>query len=124
MKELSEVLRAREIALHTPPARNSVAELNTLLAADFREFGKSGCVYDREAVISALVEDKEHQPVLVSEFRCQVLADNVALVTYRSESGNPIIAALRSSIWRRNSAGWQMVFHQGTPTQFDEVTAT
>ncbi|WP_376800261.1 DUF4440 domain-containing protein [Candidatus Raskinella chloraquaticus] len=124
MSELSELLRAREIALHTPSVRKSAFELNRLLAPGFREFGKSGRVYNREQVISALLEDVDHKQIDVKAFKCDVLSDNVALVTYRSEAGNPITGALRSSIWQKNQTGWQMVFHQGTIAQSEQVTAT
>ncbi len=124
MNELYELLRAQEIALHAPSVRNAAAELNSLLAPGFREFGKSGYVYDREQVMSALRQETEQKQVIVYEFQCQVLSDNVALVTYRSKCGNPIMGALRSSIWQKNSPGWQMVFHQGTIAQSEQVTAT
>ena len=36
------------------------------------------------------------------------------VVTYRTQLGSSV--RLRSSIWRRNTDAWQLVFHQGTPT--------
>jgi hypothetical protein len=48
------------------------------------------------------------------------------LVTYFSrttdEAGSR--AALRSSIWKRDGDRWQMLFHQGTPTDVPWIEAT
>ncbi len=47
-----------------------------------------------------------------------MVADDVALVTYRSEvrDGDEVVRANRSSVWRRGETGWLLEFHQGTPT--------
>jgi hypothetical protein len=54
-------------------------------------------------------------------FRLDLLADGVALLTYRSikrfESPTPPLYSNRSSIWTRVAGQWQMFFHQGTPTK-------
>ena len=54
----------------------------------------------------------------MKEFACEVVAEGIALVTYRSERTEPngeTSEALRSSLWVRRDQRWQMVFHQGTP---------
>jgi hypothetical protein len=55
-----------------------------------------------------------------SDFDLVVLGEGVALLTYLSAhmnvSGNLHRHTLRSSIWVRTAAGWQIRFHQGTPT--------
>jgi hypothetical protein len=93
-----------------------------LLAADFVEFGRSGAVYGRQQIVEAL---REERPAVrtMSDFSVRWLADDVALVTYRSarrdsDRAEPV-HSLRSSIWRTIDGRWQMVFHQGTPTSAD-----
>lgn len=97
--------------------------LETLLAPDFVEIGRSGRVYDRDAIVAALVtEDAGGATVVagVEDFAVRVLAPGVALATYRSLHADPAgraqVVARRSSIWRRDADGaWRLTFHQGTP---------
>jgi hypothetical protein len=86
-----------------------------LLAEDFIEFGGNGQVYDKEAIIQALVGEGERE-FTISELRVIHLPPHVALVTYHSESvlEGKAVRSLRSPLWRMSDRGWQMVFHQGT----------
>jgi hypothetical protein len=110
-------LRGLEEDLLRPEIRRSRAELEARLAPEFAEFGRSGRVYDRAALIAALA-DEEPGMVVISAFTVRLLAPGVALATYRSRAiglgGRPVLA-LRSSIWRRDDERWLLVFHQGTP---------
>ena len=90
--------------------------LEELLAPDLVEIGSSGRRWDREGIIAALA-DEERAAVRIEEFAVRLMGPAVALVTYRSVqesgAGSPAIA-LRSSIWRRDDAGWRLAFHQAT----------
>ncbi|SNR90749.1 hypothetical protein SAMN06272737_1384 [Blastococcus mobilis] len=82
-----------------------------LLHQDFQEFGASGRVWDREAIVDALAADPA-APGPAEAFAPVRLAEDVVLLTYRvsGEAGS-----LRSSLWVRDTAaGWQLRFHQGT----------
>jgi hypothetical protein len=64
-------------------------------------------------------------PVWAQDFSVAEIADGIALLTYRSayveETGELRRHALRTSLWQRTQRGWQMRFHQGTPTEpFDK----
>lgn len=90
--------------------------MEDLLAHDFIEFGSSGRVWTRGQIIRT-------QPVPIDarlplpDFALQMVTDDVALVTYRSEMGlNYADAANRASLWRHTDEGWKLVFHQATPT--------
>jgi hypothetical protein len=54
----------------------------------------------------------------ISNFRAQILGDDVALVTYqavrREEPNHSGLASLRSSLWVIRDGQWRMLFHQGT----------
>ena len=58
---------------------------------------------------------------VVADFRVRALSDTVVLVTYKStrqaEHPGAQRASLGASIWRKNETSWEVVFHQGTPTQ-------
>jgi hypothetical protein len=111
-----------EKRLHHPETRASSAEVASLLADEFFEFGASGLVWSRQQVIDGLPQEQKTQPARElgsSNFAVHWLAEGVALVTYRGTRRTPsdgmVFHFLRSSIWKLINERWQMVFHQGTP---------
>ena len=93
--------------------------MESVLAEDFTEFGRSGRSYTREQSISTPVGDFATKLPL-PEFEVRMVTGSVALVTYRSEVryATETLSANRSSVWRRDPIlGWQLEFHQGTPTE-------
>jgi ribonuclease HI len=81
-----------------------------LLAADFAEIGASGRVFDRASIEEVLADGPSE--LHLDEFVVHRLAEDVALVTYRTADDDRTVR--RSSIWIRTSAGWRMRYHQGT----------
>ncbi|MBI1210787.1 MAG: DUF4440 domain-containing protein [Alphaproteobacteria bacterium] len=109
---ISEI-RELELSLHRLDVRTSRERVEQLLADDFTEFGRSGRIYDKRMIVDLLAQETSDTPPAVAEFEARFLSEAIVLVTYRA-----IRAAeqtLRCSIWRRESAGWRMTFHQGTP---------
>ena len=109
-------MRELEEELLLPATRRSSEALASLLADEFLEFGSSGCVFNRRQVIEAL---QSESPIRfsITDFRATLLAEGVALVTYRAIRGDQLdeaSASLRSSVWVMRDARWQMLFHQGT----------
>jgi hypothetical protein len=104
-------LSTLERRLHDPSVRRDLAEVDRLLAGDFREFGKSGRVYDKAAILALLANQA---PALIAsdDFALTLIAPGAALLTYRSTSSG--MTALRSSLWVHRDDRWQMLFHQGT----------
>jgi hypothetical protein len=105
-----------EQQLLEPSTRRDPVALTSLLAEDFREFGSSGRIYTRQQIIDALAVESPHTITLSDPF-CQQLAEDIALLTYRSTRTLALDAsnALRSSLWIYRDNRWQMLFHQGTP---------
>ncbi len=118
MLDLQAHLVDLETQLHRQDVRADAAALRNLIAGDFYEFGVSGTVWTREAVIEAL-HGEAFSPREATDFRLALLAEGVALLTYRAHRGataaRPAADSLRSSIWCLREGRWQMVFHQGTP---------
>jgi len=113
-------IRELEQRLLLPETRASAAALRHLLAEEFIEFGSSGRVYDREMIVSKLAGQEPTWRYQLSDFAALELGPGLILATYRTrataiETGQQR-CSLRSSIWRRHEDGWQMLFHQGTPT--------
>lgn len=118
---LLQELQSLEVELHHPGVRCNRERLEQLLHPEFHEVGRSGRTYGRESIVNHLAA-QQTQPVVVSDsFAVSQLAPGVALLTYRSahveSEGKLVHHTLRSSVWLKASAGWQMRYHQGTPAQ-------
>lgn len=107
----STAIVALEQALWHAKTRFDPAFMQRILAPDFREFGRSGRTYTREATLALTPGPLE---ATLSDVTVHDVAPDTALVTYvtvvRDEATN------RSSLWQRTAAGWQLRFHQGTAT--------
>lgn len=108
----SKRLHALEMELLDPDVRGDRDRLKELLHDDFVEFGSSGHVYGKQDLID-MITGESHAPVMIRDFDARQLAEDAALVTYRSvgQSGQE---ARRSSVWVRDEGEWKMTFHQGT----------
>ena len=97
--------------------RSSPESMQALLAEEFVEFGSSGWVFDRAAVIASTSGQAVFQSRL-DDFAVRALAPGVALTTYRlstwSKSEDQVRVTLRSSVWVHRSGQWVLLFHQGT----------
>lgn len=117
--ELLQHLRNLEVALHQA-TRNNEAQLAPLLHDAFIEFGRSGCIYNKADIVSELPPKKPSGSIWAQDYAVAIIADDVVLLTYKSahldETGELSRYTLRSSLWQQTEFGWQMRFHQGTPT--------
>jgi hypothetical protein len=117
---LLEELRNLETELHKDETRRNRKRMEMLLHPDFVEFGRSGTRYTRSDILGEFGPESVLPVVHSRQFDLVVLAEGVALVTYLSAHvdavGNLYRHTLRSSIWVCSDVGWQMRFHQGTPT--------
>jgi hypothetical protein len=120
---------ALEIALHKNEIRHDRTRLTQLLGNQFKEFGRSGRIYDKASVVSRLLCEPDMDGEIASwGFELVALAPGVVMLHYRSAFRDPHGVAsnfaLRTSIWQRgDDGGWQMQFHQGTPTNEEVATA-
>jgi hypothetical protein len=112
----AELLRNEKLLLD-PAVRRDRSQAAAFLADDFVEFGSSGRIWTREAILDLLAAE-DYDPPAIEDFACRSIADDVVLVTYRTVRTNPETgqqdAALRSSLWTRQSGKWVLRFHQGT----------
>jgi hypothetical protein len=112
---ISRHLQTLEESLLLPDVRKS-NRLVELLADDFVEFGSFGGTYTKADLVATLQAESPIEQS-ASAFRIELLAANVALLTYRIRRHSlPPVHTLRSSIWRLREERWQMVFHQATVT--------
>jgi hypothetical protein len=119
-QELLSILCKLECELHEPATRRDAIRLNKMLHHNFKEFGRSGNVYTRADILDALPHEEERS-IHAQHCSVQRLATDVALLTYKSAEkcadGSIDRHARRSSLWKLGISGWQIVFHQATPTQ-------
>ncbi len=101
-----------EQELMRPDIRRDASRVAVLLHPDFEEFGVSGRMWNRDAMLSAIGVDIEPNPN-VDVLNLDLLDDATALLTYRTTDRRG--SALRSSLWRRADGQWRLRFHQGTP---------
>ncbi len=123
---LRDLLARLEAELHHPGQPCTRERLETLLHPDFHEVGRSGTRYDRDTVIEVLLRTTEPPAVRAGHHRVQRLGPGWALLTYHAApvqpDGSTTRHAWRSSLWQETPRGWQLVYHQGTPTT-DEAPA-
>jgi len=119
-EELLQHLRGLEVTLHQPDVRRDSVRLDELLHESFAEFGRSGRSYSRAAILKLLSHEFPTGAIWAQDFEVKEIVEGIALLTYKSAyidaSGELCRHALRSSLWQRTARGWQMRFHQGTPT--------
>jgi hypothetical protein len=118
--DILQTLRHLEVELHQAETRLNEARLRELLHPEFEEFGRSGRRYCLNEILTELSSEKELPEVQSKDFAVASLDEGLALLTYKSAhvtpSGGLDRHTLRSSLWIRMAEGWQMRFHQGTPT--------
>jgi hypothetical protein len=117
---LLETLSSLEAELHHPGALCTRERLEQLLHPEFHEVGRSGRPYTRAFVIDALLGNSLNRNVLPSGHELSELAAGCMLLTYRTVQlagdGTHEFPAMRMSVWIRTGAGWQLRYHQGTPS--------
>jgi hypothetical protein len=111
------LVRHLEEQLLEPEVRRSADHVGRLLADEFIEFGSSGAIYDKGGIIDALQFEEPGTTVRMVDFTARPIALDVVLVTYRSIREGTPDSRLRSSIWKLIDGRWQMIFHQGTPSE-------
>lgn len=117
--------RALEVAVQQACIRGDRMRLRELLHPHFREFGRSGRIYSRDDVIAAFAGQSQAYEILSQDFQPEQLLAGLTLLTYRSvrvnADGSVERHTLRASLWELTEFGWQLRFHQGTPTDAFDV---
>lgn len=109
-------LYALEEKLLTSDFRRNREAVSELLAEEFREFGSSGRIWNKQEILDALKLEPPFEAAM-EEFQVTEIAPGAVLATYSiimRHSASRSRTSLRSSVWIRRSDGWKMIFHQGT----------
>ena len=104
-------IESLEKKLLVSASRKSINTLDELLDDDFKEFGKSGLVCNKQDILNRL-PNEEPREFNVKYFEGKSVGYFAYLINFTTlESG---IEMLRSSIWKSIDGRLQTVFHQGT----------
>ncbi len=119
MNELKEIIYKLETDLLKPEVRSSIEKLDELLTNDFVEYGSSGLIYDKAAILERLPKGVSPSYIL-NDFEIIVLSENIIQTRFKTDRinlDNTKTISLRTSLWRKNGNKWQIFFHQGTPVK-------
>ena len=106
-----EQVVALERSLLTDEVRSDRASVAALLHEDWSEIGRSGRMWTREELLTAIGPLPE--PVELEVVAVDRVAADALLLVWRSVGGSE--STLRSSLWVRSAGRWLQRFHQGTP---------
>ena len=115
-------IRKLEEALLLDEVRADPNKFNDLIHNDFIEIGYSGKTHTKSDILANLPKEQRTDIELWSQdFSFRTLSADTVLLIYKQcltdQSGTLSRYAKRSSIWCNNDGHWQMIFHQGTPTE-------
>ncbi|MEB3371869.1 nuclear transport factor 2 family protein [Saccharopolyspora mangrovi] len=110
-----EVVIGRELRLQEPGVRGDADAVRALLHPEFREFGASGAVWDRDSIVRATeASSSTDERIEAREFQATRLGPDAVMLTYTTHYRGA--SALRTSIWVRERGEWLLRHHQGTRT--------
>lgn len=112
MDDETEAVIAAELRLLEPGTRRNGEAVRKLLHPDFREFGQSGRVWDRNSVVDAISDSTES--ITAEGIRPTRLGPDAILLTYTAHASDS--TSLRTSIWLRSDETWLMLHAHGTTT--------
>jgi len=108
-------LKRREPIFHRPELGTTRADFENMTDPSFWEVGASGRRYSREFILDTLENRmlQGYEDVWETlDFHCLEIAPDNYLVTYTLLQGARVTR--RATLWRRTSAGWKILYHQGT----------
>ncbi|MEI6352921.1 MAG: DUF4440 domain-containing protein [Candidatus Nomurabacteria bacterium] len=117
MNEINNTIYELEISLLNPEVRSSTEILNNLLVDDFKEFGSSGLIYNKQDVLERLPSDINKTEYTVSDFEIKILSEDIIMTNFKTEkvvNDTESFSSLRTSLWRKEGESWKIFFHQGT----------
>jgi len=110
-----EELKQREPIFHHPELGTSRRDYENMTDAEFWEVGASGRRYSRNYVLETLKNrppNPDEASWVMRDFQCREIAADNYLITYTLFQGARVTR--RSTLWSHTSAGWKLLYHQGT----------
>jgi hypothetical protein len=124
LREILQELSSREPIFHRPELGSTRADFERMTDDSFWEVGASGRRYSRGHVLDVLEDRHQVASHLALEdsweavdFACRELGSDTYLLTYTLLQGSR--KTRRVTVWKRATAGWKILFHQGTVVEDD-----
>ena len=118
MAAITDQIRRMEEALASQEVRSSELALSTILHPDFLEIGKSGRMFDYDAILKDLAGENAPPAYAIENLSVTSVEEGIVLATYqiptRTVDGIAYPATMRSSLWVKFDGTWRLRFHQGT----------
>lgn len=99
--------------LHLKSENRTNNKILDILHPDFKEFGKSGKIYNMTDIKRAQLDIDDYK---ISNFEEYKLSEDCKLCTYTLINKTNKSITNRSSIWKYYDNDWKLLFHQGTET--------
>jgi hypothetical protein len=117
-----EELRRREPIFHTPEFGITLADFEQATAPDYWEVGASGRRYSRSFILHTLDQNPPLDAAKAGwqtyDFGLRRLGPDTYLLTYTLRQAERLTR--RTTIWQTTSAGWRILYHQGTIVSTEE----
>ncbi|MEM7208226.1 MAG: DUF4440 domain-containing protein [Pseudomonadota bacterium] len=121
---LAEIIIEKEKALLTFGVRSSIESLRSLLSSEFKEVGASGAYFGLSEVLECLPAE-ESWSCKTQDWEFRLLSIDIVQTIHRAFvvhfDGDEGTYSRRSSIWRKESNEWKMIYHQGTKVEPFEI---
>ena len=79
------------------------------------EYSSTGSIYSYNKIIDCLLKENIEVKYKIIKMETKQLSDEIILLLYTIQIGENITN--RSSIWKKESNGWKILFHQGTESK-------
>lgn len=116
LRPILDELTLREPVFHRKAFGTSRDDFERATAPHYWEVGASGRRYSRQFILDELEKtppvDAERSGWQAYDAALQQLGANTYLMTYSLRQIERL--SRRATIWRRNSDGWRILYHQGT----------
>jgi len=125
LESVLQELRRREPIFHTPEFGATPADFDKVAAPEYWEVGASGRRYSREFILQTLLRTPPVNAASVGwqsyDHAVRRLGPDTYLFTYTLRQSERLTR--RSTIWRKSSEGWRIIYHQGTIVSANEDDA-
>jgi len=91
---------------------SDITYLNEIIDDEYIEIGKSGKKFNKKDVIKDLSILKKDRKIIIYNFTCDKIEENIYLIHYITQSNNDNI--YRTSIWRKEDDKIKIIFHQAS----------
>lgn len=125
--KLIDILKNKENELLLPQTRCSTVKLKELISENFIEIGSSGKKFGFQEILKKLPQERNWSAE-ISDIEFRIVAEDVAQLIYNcviySSANDKGRYSRRSSIWKKESNTWKMIFHQGTKVSSWDITSS